>query len=141
MPSAMAGALALAAAGAVSAQQAGAAPPAAKTAAPATVRIVPATALIAVRDAITGELREPTAEEAAALVASARTASFVRGAAAAPRVYSTPSGGRGLTLGESTFGLAIAKKRADGSVVEACVSDPKQAARFFVEEGLAHDHE
>lgn len=116
-----------------------AASPSAKPAASANVKVVPAASLVAVKDPVTGELRAPTAEEAAALVESARTASFARTAAPQPRTYTTPGGGRGLTLGEATFGLAVARKRADGKVVEACVPDAQQAARFFADPGPSHE--
>lgn len=97
--------------------------PAART--PATagqVKMTTAAALTIVKDPDTGELRGPTAEEAAALIATPRFASFARFAAPAPRAYVTTSGGRGLTLGESTLGSALARRNADGTLTEACVT-------------------
>lgn len=88
---------------------------------PGIVKMTTAAAMIIVKDPDTGELRAPTAEEAAALIATPRFARFATLSAPAPRAYVTSSGARGLTLGESTLGSALARRNADGSLTEACV--------------------
>ncbi len=101
------------------------------SAAPARVVMTTAAALVAVRDPETGELRAPTAEEAQALTGSIRFSSFARSAVAAPRVFATPGGARGLTLGEDTFGFSVARKDGRGKVVEECVTGAVAASEFL----------
>ena len=101
-----------------------------------------AAALTIVKDPDTGVLRAPTAEEAAALLAAPRFTSFARVIAPAPRAYVTPSGGRGMTLGESTLGSALARHNADGTLNETCVTGPASLADKITLEAkkeLPHD--
>jgi hypothetical protein len=86
---------------------------------PSTTPVTTANGMIAVRDAETGELRAPTAEEAAALQAGASTG-VKRDASAT--ILATPqskvhaSGARGARLTDEFAAYSVAVKRTDGSV-------------------------
>ena len=75
--------------------------------------------MVVVRDAQTGELRAPTAAEAAALHGGASA----QRQASAPRVASVgPGGGRKVLLGKSALVYSVATRGADGQLQEQCVN-------------------
>ena len=94
-----------------------------------SVNAAPAGAgLVAYKDAATGKLVGPSAEQAAELAAAAvptaasisrSGARVAQGGRAAP--LSTARGGVGLKLDDSTASFAIVSKDADGNLVESCV--------------------
>jgi hypothetical protein len=78
--------------------------------------VTTANGMIAVRDAETGELRAPTAEEAAALQSSAAKRDGTTGLLATPQPKVHTSGARGTRLTDEFATFSVAVKRADGSV-------------------------
>jgi len=86
------------------------------------------TGMIVVKDAETGQLRAPTAEEAAVLT-NTNAKSQTKGPAPQPTTFVT-GGGVGLVLDESTTVFAVAKKNPDGTVTigEATGPDAAKAA-------------
>ncbi len=80
-----------------------------------------------VRDAETGQLRAPTAEEAAALRASGGKAAA---AASGQREIRHKNGTVQMVLDNSTLMYSVARRNADGSISQACVQgeDKAQAA-------------
>lgn len=83
-----------------------------------------AAAMTVVRDAETGQLRAPTADEIQALMASARVAPLAAqiGVAPASRTFSSASNGAGLHLGEEAFSFSVARRNLNGSLTEVCVT-------------------
>lgn len=79
---------------------------------------------MAYKDPVTGQLSNPTAEQAAALAAPAATIAEPR--TAKPQITRPPHGGFGIMLDESYARYAIARKAADGTVSETC--EPHQDA-------------
>ena len=76
-----------------------------------------------VRDAETGKLRAPTPAELKALQAKNPQPKSI-----APAVSSLrPDGTRSVNLGERGMVYAVAKRHADGTVSEHCVTDGKTA--------------
>ena len=92
--------------------------------------------LIVVRDAETGQMRMPTAAEAAALTAP-KTATdrnaLKRNFTRVPMRHS--SGAVGVRLPEESVSYAVVTKRADGTVAEACVQSKSEAEKA-VQSGL-----
>lgn len=74
--------------------------------------------MLVVKDPVTGQLRAPTADEAAALTAAPAANSATAGATAseAPKVIPGPGGGVGVKLDDSTRVYSVAKRNADGTV-------------------------
>ena len=85
-----------------------------------------AQAQIAVRDAETGELRAPTAAEAAALTSTSGPAAA---AATAAVVRAVPRGGLAATLGEEQMMYSVARVNAKGVVERECVAGSEAAAK------------
>ena len=87
--------------------------------------------MIAVRDAVTGQLRAPTADEAAALQAKSQAAksSRLRALAAEPvqaeRVNSR--GAFGFRPGPENVSYSVVTRNADGSLSSTCVQGQDQA--------------
>lgn len=76
--------------------------------------------MIVVRDADTGELRAPTADEARAL--HPRTNVSAAGTAApAPKMVTGPGGRRSVQLGERHMVYSVVTRGADGKLEEQCV--------------------
>lgn len=76
--------------------------------------------MVVVRDAETGELRAPTADEARAL--HPRTNASAAGAAApAPKMVTGPGGRRSVQLGERHMVYSVVTRGADGKLEEHCV--------------------
>lgn len=76
--------------------------------------------MVVVRDADTGELRAPTAEEARAL--HPRTNASAAGTAApAPKMIIGPGGRRSVQLGERHMVYSVVTRGADGKLEEQCV--------------------
>jgi hypothetical protein len=77
-----------------------------------------------VRDAETGALRAPTAEEYRALVPSAAAAQEqkqARGIVQAPQVQVTKNGARKINVADKAV-YSVITKNADGTTAEACVT-------------------
>ena len=95
--------------------------------------------LIAVRDAETGQLRAPTAEEAAALAtanktsASARASSGKGGASFLAKRHA--SGAIGMRGNDEMGSYSVIVRRADGTTATACV-ESKSAAEQAVQSGV-----
>ncbi|MBB2487015.1 hypothetical protein H5407_17435 [Mitsuaria sp. WAJ17] len=87
--------------------------------------------MIAVRDAVTGELRAPTADELAALQAKAQAAksSRLRALSVAPvqaeRMNSR--GAYGFRPGPENVSYSVVTRNADGSLSSTCVQGQDQA--------------
>lgn len=76
--------------------------------------------MVVVRDAETGELRAPTADEARAL--HPRTNASAAGVAApAPKMVTGPGGRRSVQLGERHMVYTVVTRGADGKLEEQCV--------------------
>lgn len=84
-----------------------------------------AQAQVAVRDAETGELRAPTAAEAAALAPSGPAAA----AATAAVIRAVPRGGLAVTLDDSHMMYSVARINAKGVVERECVAGGEAAAK------------
>ena len=81
--------------------------------------------MIVAKDAVTGALRAPTAEEIAAL----QSPSTAKGARKfAEPVRQLPNGTRAITLDSSTEVYSVAAKTSDGKVRTACVPAEKVEA-------------
>lgn len=92
--------------------------------------------MVVVRDADTGELRAPTADEARAL--HPRTnASAAAVAAPAPKMVTGPGGRRSVQLGERGMVYSVVTRGADGKLEEQCVHGAHAADHAL--EG-AHQH-
>ena len=98
--------------------------------------------MVAYKDAGTGQLVGPSAEQAAELAAAAVPAGSAKFAVAGARVkaggraapLTTSRGGVGLALDESTASFAVVQKDADGKLIESCVPGEDVAHH------LAHGH-
>ena len=79
--------------------------------------------MVVVRDADTGKLRTPTADEVRALQSSApaAAASAKAAAAAPPAMVVGPGGRRSVKLGESHLLYSVATRDANGKLSEQCV--------------------
>jgi hypothetical protein len=85
--------------------------------------------LVVVRDAETGALRAPTAEEYRALVPSAAAAQekkFARGIVAAPKVTVARNGTRSASVADKAV-YSVVTRNADGSLAEACATGEEAA--------------
>lgn len=118
-------ALVLATPGAASAAEKGKAKPAPKPASK-QAQTGPEAAMIAVRDAQTGELRAPTAEEYRRLMGL----DTMRAAPRSAEIVVNPDGSKTARLtGYESY--EIAKKRPDGTVDRRCFADPVAAGIFL----------
>lgn len=98
--------------------------------------------MVAYKDAATGQLVGPSAEQAAELAAAAVPAGSAKFAASSARVkaggraapLTTSRGGVGLVLDDSTASFAVVHKDADGKLIESCVPGENVAQH------LAHGH-
>ena len=98
---------------------------------------VVADGLIVVRDAETGQLRAPTAEEAAAMSTARSAAANTRGKNAAGTFLSKThsSGAIGARVTDEMASYSVVVKRADGTLDSACV-DSKSEAEQVVQSGV-----
>jgi len=87
-------------------------------AAPPTAATSGGDARIVVRDAATGQLRAPTAEEAQALLSHARS-------------LRRASGARGARLTDDFATYTVVVKSADGSLVELCIEGGEATAKVL----------
>jgi len=100
-----------------------------------------ADAMIVVRDAETGQLRAPTAAEAAALTATKAssagrtTAKGNLGGGLGFLTKRHSSGAVGVRATDDIASYSVVTKRADGTLAEACV-DSKSEAEQVVQSGL-----
>ncbi len=86
--------------------------------------------LVVVRDAETGLLRAPTAEEAAALTATSKAGATTRTGAKGAATFQTKlhaSGAVGVRLNDDTASYSVVVKRADGTLVAACLESRSEA--------------
>ena len=104
----------------------------AKAAAKAPATTVEADGMVAVRDAATGQLRAPTAEELASLQASAqakaapaRLRALSLAPAQAERINSR--GAIGFRPGPENVSYSVVTRNADGSLSSTCVQGQDQA--------------
>ena len=107
-----------------------AAPEAAADAAPPVSTAASGDAQIVVRDAATGRMRAPTAEEAQVLHNHSRA---LRRASSptVPESKSHWSGARGVRLTDDFMTYTVVVKNADGSLVELCVEGNEATARVL----------
>jgi hypothetical protein len=116
------------------------APKSTKSAQPALVKVTSVgAAMTVVRDAETGQLRAPTADEIDALVMAARVPTLAARVSAAPTSpsFATASGAAGLHLGEEAFSFSVARRNLDGSVSEVCVTGAGSARKALAAPRLA----
>jgi hypothetical protein len=82
---------------------------------------------IAYKDPLTGQLSNPTPEQAAALAATSRAAApIAKPGLAKPQVGRPAHGGVSLMLDDSHARYSVARKAADGGVTETCASRGEQ---------------
>jgi hypothetical protein len=81
--------------------------------------------LVAFKDPVTGQLRQPTAEEIRALLGPAKTT--VSGAAQTGRRLA--NGGLAFSVDPSFDSYTIATKAADGTLVMSCVEGKEKAEK------------
>jgi hypothetical protein len=82
---------------------------------------------MAYKDPLTGQLSNPTPEQAAALaVASRAAAPIAKPRTTPPQLTRPPHGGVGLMLDDSQVRYSVARKAADGGVTASCVSRGEQ---------------
>jgi hypothetical protein len=74
-----------------------------------------------VRDAATGRLRAPTAEEAAELAAAAPPSNARAARRASPQEARQSNGAVGLEVDESSMLYSVARRQPDGTVSTVCV--------------------
>ena len=92
--------------------------------------------MIVVRDAETGQLRAPTAEEGAALTAARTANTRVSAAKASVRVVKRHvNGAVGMRATDDMASYSVVTKRADGTLAQACV-ESKSEAEQAVQSGL-----
>ena len=87
-----------------------------------------ADSMVVVKDAVSGELRAPTADEAAALTAAkaVNAKGAARGALALlPKRHS--SGAVGVRVNDDMASYSVMTKRADGTLAEICVQSKSEA--------------
>lgn len=95
--------------------------------------------LTVVRDAQTGKLRAPTAEEAAALKAKTAAKLAARRVAAPPppTMKYHKSGATGMRMTDESLTTAVAVRKADGSVEQQCF-ETHGAATTAIAQGHIH---
>ena len=94
----------------------------------APARVDASAAQVVVRDAATGALRAPTAEEAEAMTPRAPAAATLRrGAAPSTMQKAHSSGARGLRLSDDFMSYSVVVRQADGSLVEQCFGSKAEA--------------
>jgi len=95
--------------------------------------------LIAVRDAETGQLRAPTAEEAAALATAGKSAQSARGGSAKGGTgflaKRHASGAVGARANDDIASYSVIVRQPDGTTATACV-ESKSAAEQAVQSGV-----
>ncbi len=101
-----------------------------------------AEALTVVRDAETGKLRAPTADEAAALKAKASAGKSVQRTAAPSVVLNKyhSSGIHGFRLTDESMSTSVAVRKADGSIERQCF-DSHGAGADAVAKGHVHTNQ
>ncbi len=82
-----------------------------------------------VRDAETGQLRAPTAAEAAALRAAAKPAAGARVAAEPVVQRKLPNGAVMAVVPESLMQFSVVQRNADGSLSRSCIQGADEAAQ------------
>ena len=104
----------------------------------------PATAqgMVVVRDAQSGQLREPTAAEIRALQASPSGSAPRASAAAAPTMVTGPGGRRSVRLGERNMVYSVVTRDANGKLGDdQCVPGAQAAERALAQPAPATKHE
>ena len=87
-----------------------------------------AQALTVVRDPLSSVLRAPTSEEMKSLQESGVTSDTSEVRPTSIKVHQG-TGARGIGLGESAFSFTVARRAADGTIFQDCVTGPQEAAR------------
>jgi len=90
---------------------------------------------IVVRDAATGRLRAPTAEEARELQPRADAVRDAASARTLPRVHA--SGARGARLSDAFMNYSVMVRQPDGSLVEQCFGSREEAESALKAGGVA----
>ena len=91
-----------------------------------------ANSMIVVKDAVTGELRAPTADEAAALSAAkaGSTKSAAKGVVALlPKRHS--SGAVGVRVNDDMASYSVVTRQPDGTLAETCVQSKSEAEQVL----------
>jgi hypothetical protein len=92
----------------------------------------------AYKDSASGELRGPSAEEAAALsrapATNARRASGSEAATNDAPTFAAAGGGVGAVLDESFMQYSVVVRQPDGSLAEVCVTGPDEAAKVVTKQ-------
>ena len=102
--------------------------------------------LTAVRDAETGQLRAPTADEAKALAKVAQRqfnaeAARVGQLRAANPYFTTSSGAKGMRLSEEHMSYSVVRRNADGSLSTDCVEGKQKADAVTLSKAKESTHE
>ena len=101
--------------------------PEAKIPAQGTATTTTAESMIVVRDKQTGKLRRATPEEMEKLISSGRGAQAARAPVEPYSVRSRVPGTRAVALGDWGLSNQVARRNADGSVDEVCVTGDEEA--------------
>lgn len=88
--------------------------------------------MVVVRDAQTGQLRAPTADEMKALT-QAPTGAIKAQPPLSSLVVTNPDGSRRLRLGERGQVFSVVTRGADGKLAEHCVQGEQAAARVLAQ--------
>jgi hypothetical protein len=88
-------------------------------------------------DPATGELVQPTAEEAAALEAAAPATAALTLAPAQPATITGLYGAAGVVLDDSQMSYFVARRNSDGALGMACVPGEQSALSFMKERGAS----
>lgn len=103
----------------------------AKSPASTSASTLTADGMIAVRDAVTGQLRAPTAEEQATLQAKSQSSKPARlralSAAAEPETRVNARGAIGVRPGPENVSYSVVTRNADGTLSSACVQGQDRA--------------
>ena len=84
--------------------------------------------MVAVRDAQTGKMRAPTADELKALRAKTPSNAALGAARSQPQTLSARSGAQGVRLGEKIMVYDVVTRGADGKLSSECVHGEAAAA-------------
>ena len=86
--------------------------------------------MVVVRDAVTGQLRAPTAAEFQALQAQPVPASKTarKAAVTSPSITTLPNGTRTMSVGEDLMTYSVVRRADDGALTMLCVTGADAAA-------------
>jgi hypothetical protein len=95
--------------------------------------------LVVVRDAQTGQVRAPTADELKALLKRGPTSSLQATEPQPAQVVTRPDGSRLLRLGKRGLVFSVVTRGADGKLAEQCVQGERAAAGALVQSAPTAD--